>query len=125
MEQECIWGVGIEEERGRRKEGRGEDQYFVVLGRHLETRAESTISISLKAISAAERTGGLPCVDSVVGEEVAGTGAEEEIQRLDEGQVQTKMSVFGRVFQRHEQHQRFRQVWGQFRPLSGQMASGG
>ena len=95
------------------------------MGKPRETRAGSTISRSLEPTSAAERTGGLPCVDSVVGEEVAGTGVEEEIQRLDEGQVQTKMSVFGRGFQRHEQNQRFRQVWGQFRPLSGQMASGG
>ena len=54
-----------------------------------------TISISLKAISAAERAGGFPCVDLGVGEEVAGTGAEEERRRLDEGQVRTKISVFG------------------------------
>ena len=33
-------------------------------------------------------------MDLGVGEEVAGTGAEEERQRLDEGQVRTKISVF-------------------------------
>ena len=87
--------MGIEKERGRREEGRGEDQSFGVLGRHPETRAESTISTNLEPISAAERTGGLPCVDLGVGEEVAGTGAEEERRRLDEGQVRTKISVFG------------------------------
>ena len=30
-----------------------------------------------------------------MGEEVAGTGAEEERQRVDEGQVRTKISVLG------------------------------
>ena len=45
-----------------------EDQSSGVLGRHPDTRAESTISISLEAISAAARTGGLPCVDLGVGE---------------------------------------------------------
>ena len=34
-------------------------------------------------------------MDLGVGEEVAGTGAEDERRRLDEGQVSTKMSVFG------------------------------
>ena len=34
-------------------------------------------------------------MDLGVGEEVAGTGAEEERGRLDEGQVSTKISVFG------------------------------
>ena len=86
--------MGIEEERGRRKEGRGEDQSFGVLGRHPEIRAESTTSTSLDTNSAAARTGGLPCVDLGVGEEVAGTGAEEERQGIDEGQVRTKISVF-------------------------------
>ena len=87
--------MGIEEERGRRKEGWGEDQSFGVLGRHPETRAESTISTSLEPISAAEQTGGHPCVGLGVGEDVAETEAEEERQRLDEGQVRTKISVFG------------------------------
>ena len=36
-------------------------------------------------------------MDLNVGEEVAGTGAEEERRRLDEGQVRTKISVFGRA----------------------------
>ena len=70
--------MGIKEERGRRKEGWGEDQSFGVLGRHPETRAEFTISTSLEPISAAEPTGGHPCVDLGVGEEMAGTRAEEE-----------------------------------------------
>ena len=76
----------------------------------LAPSAESTISISLEAISAAERTGGLPCVDLGVGEEVAGTGAEEERRRLDEGQVRTKISVFGGGFRRHVQNRRSRLV---------------
>ena len=79
----------------RHKEGGDEDQSFGVLGRHLETRAEFTISMSSEAVSAAEGTGGLPCVDSAVGEEVAGTGAEEERRRLDEGHVRTKISMLG------------------------------
>ena len=65
------------------------------MGKPRETRAGSTISRSLEPTSAAERTGGLPCIDSVVGEEVAGTGAEEERRRLDDGQMRTKISVFG------------------------------
>ena len=60
-----------------------------------KARAESMNSISLEAISAAERTSGLPCVNLGVGEEVAGAGAEEERRKLDEGQVRTKISVFG------------------------------
>ena len=59
--------MGTEEERGRREEGWGEDQYFAVLGRHPETRAESMISTSLEQISAAERTDGLPWVDLGMG----------------------------------------------------------
>ena len=59
----------------------GEDQFLSVVGRHLETRAESIISANLETISAAERTGGLPCVNLGVGEEVAGAGAEEERRR--------------------------------------------
>ena len=66
------------------------------------------MSISLEAISAAERTGGLPCVDLGVGEEAAGAGAEEERRRVDEGQVRTKISVFGVGFRKHVQNQRFR-----------------
>ena len=89
--------MGIEEERGRRKEGRSEDQSFGVLGRHLEIRAESRISTSLVTNSAAARTGGFPCVHLGVGDGVAGTGAEDERQRLNQGQVRTKISVFGRA----------------------------
>ena len=100
--------------RGKRKAkgGRGEDQSFGVLGRHPEKHAESMISTGLDPISAAEQNGGLPCVYWGVGEAAAGTGAEEERQRLDEGQVRTKISVFGESFRRHVQNRRFRQVWG-------------
>ena len=86
--------MGTEEDtEGERKDG-VRTNISEVLRRRPETRAESTISSRLVIISAAERTGGLPCVDLGVGEEVAGTGAEEERQRLDEGQVRTKISVF-------------------------------
>ena len=49
------------------EKGKDEDQSFGVLGRHPETRAESTISTSLEPISAVERTDGLPWVDLGVG----------------------------------------------------------
>ena len=43
-----------------------------------ETRAESTISTNLEPISAAERTGGLPCVDLGVG---GGGGRDRSLGR--------------------------------------------
>ena len=64
------------------EKGKDEDQSSGVLGRHPDTRAESTISISLKAISAVERTDSLPWVDLGVGEDVAGTGIEEERRKF-------------------------------------------
>ena len=83
----CPQAVGKRKVKG----GRGEDQSFGVLGGHPGTRAEFAISTSLEPISAAERTGGLPCVDLGVGKGVAGAGAEEERQKLNEGQVKTKL----------------------------------
>ena len=55
-------------------------------------------------------------MDLGVGEEVAGTGAEEERRRrLDEGQVRTKISVFGRASGdtcRIDDFERFRSNFG-------------
>ena len=60
---EEVAGVGAEEESRRIDEGQVRTKISVFGGGLPETRAESTISISLNAISAAERRDGFPWVD--------------------------------------------------------------
>ena len=96
-------------EEGERTEGvrTNLSVYWEGIRRHVQNRRFREV---YKPISAATRTRGLPCVDLGAGEGVAGGGAEEERQRLDEGQVRTKISVFGGGFRRHVQNRRSRLV---------------